>query len=320
MISIVVPVYNMENYLERCMNTLLAQTVNQYEIILVDDGSTDKSSQMCDRYTEDNPNLVKTIHKKNGGLSSARNAGMEMARGEYVVFPDPDDWVENNYVEQFLTLQNDEMDLICVGHYINYDTQQISVNKGQYRKIMQTQEAKKALLISPCMNGFAWNKLYRLDIIRKHGLKFLEDVGTTEDLDFTFCYLRYCRKICFAPEVRTYHYYQRSGAATHSGFSRHKVNSIRTYEKIIDDSKECPELLQAAKEEIANVAINLLWAFHNSFSDDIESKKILKKKLKQMMPFYLKSKTYGMGRKVQAVMAYVCLPVYCCIKNKVTKD
>lgn len=320
MISLVVPVYNMENYLDRCMNTLLAQTVNQYEIILVDDGSTDKSSQMCDRYTEDNPNLVKTIHKKNGGLSSARNAGMEIATGEYVVFPDPDDWVESNYVEQFLTLQNDETDLICVGHYINYDTNQISVNEGQCRRIMLKQEAQKALLISPCMNGFAWNKLYRLDIVRKQGLKFLEDVGTTEDLDFTFRYLQYCRKTCFVPEVRTYHYYQRRGAATHSGFSRHKVNSIRTYEKIIDASKDCPELLQAAKEEVANVAINLLWTFQNSFSNDIESKKLLKKKLKQMLPFYLKSKTYGLGRKVQALMAYVCLPVYSCIKNKVTKD
>lgn len=185
---------------------------------------------------------------------------------------------------------------------------------------MLKQEAKKALLISPCMNGFAWNKLYHLDIIRKYGLKFLEDVGTTEDLDFTFRYLQYCRKVCFAPEIRTYHYYQRNGAATHSGFSSHKVNSIHTYEKIIEASEDCPELLQAAREEIANVAINLLWVFHNNCSNDTESKNLLKKKLKQMLPFYLKSKKYGLSRKIQALMAYACLPVYSCIKNKVTKD
>lgn len=94
MVSIVVPVYNMEKFLPRCMDTLVSQS-SDYEIILVDDGSTDRSPELCDDYRQRYPSLVRVIHKRNSGLSSARNAGIEAAKGTYVIFPDPDDWVES---------------------------------------------------------------------------------------------------------------------------------------------------------------------------------------------------------------------------------
>lgn len=319
-VSLVVPVYNMEHYLERCMATLLMQTKKEYEIILVDDGSTDSSAEMCDKYAKIYADIVKVVHKQNGGLSSARNAGMKVATGSYVIFPDPDDWTEKNYVEELLKLQEEKVELVCVGYYIDYDTRQMIANEGQVGYVMSAKEAKKSLLIPPCMNGFAWNKLYNLDIIRKHELEFLDDVGTTEDLDFTFRYLEYCNNVCFAPEVRIYHYYQREGAATHSGFSRRKIDSIRTYEKIIANSQDCPELVQAAKEEICNIAINLLWVYENNSCKDIEAKQLLKKQLRNTLKYYLRSKRYGWGRKVQAMMAYVSLPLYCGIKNMLTKE
>ena len=319
-VSLVVPVYNMEDYLERCMTTLLAQTKKEYEIILVDDGSTDSSAEICDKYAEKYSDIVKVVHKSNGGLSSARNAGMRIAAGKYVIFPDPDDWTEKDYVEQLLKLQEKAVELVCIGHYINYDTKQVMANEGQVGCIMSADEARKSLLIPPCMNGFAWNKLYHLDIIREYGLEFLDDVGTTEDLDFAFRYLKHCNNVYFAPEVRTYHYFQRDGAATHSGFSKRKLESIHTYEKIIACSQECPELVQAAKEEICNIAINLLWMYQNDSCTDIEVKQLLKRQLKDTLNCYLKSKRYSLGRKAQAVMVYVNLPVYCKIKNMVTKE
>ena len=105
MISIVVPIYNMEKLLPRCMDTLVTQSL-AYEIILVDDGSTDSSPKICDDYMQMYPAFVRVVHKDNGGLSSARNAGMDVARGKYVIFPDPDDWVELDYVSQMVELQN----------------------------------------------------------------------------------------------------------------------------------------------------------------------------------------------------------------------
>ena len=105
MLTFAIPVYNMESLLERCMDTMLSQTCRDFEIILVDDGSTDASPALCDAYAAAHPGLIRVVHKPNGGLSSARNAGIDAARGEFIVFPDPDDWVEPEYVRHLLQLQ-----------------------------------------------------------------------------------------------------------------------------------------------------------------------------------------------------------------------
>lgn len=318
-LSLVVPVYNMEKYLSRCMNTLLFQTSNNYEIILVNDGSTDNSGSICDEYGKKYPNLIRVIHKENGGLSSARNAGICEARGKFVVFPDPDDWVEFDYVEQFLKLQKEvDADLVCTGYFVNYDDRQLSALSNQKKEIFNGKEAQRALLISPKMSGFAWNKIYRLDIIKKHNLHFLDDVGTTEDLDFVYRHLKYCNRIVFDPNQRTYHYYQREGAATRSGFTVHKMNSLHTYEKIMADTDDV-ELRSAAKDEFVTMSVNLLWMYENSETENKALKKQLLINIKDNLTEYMKSKNYGIGRKMQALLALLSPKIYCILKNSIQK-
>ena len=169
------------------------------------------------------------------------------------------------------------------------------------------------------MGGFAWNKLYHLDIIRKYNLRFLDNVGTTEDLDFTYRYLIHCDTVCFVPSIRLYHYYQRSGAATHSKFSLKKMETIRTYEKIIESSKD-DKLIQAAREEICNTAINLIWQYQNSNLQDKDVLKKLQRYARNYLRNYLHSTQYGKGRKLQAIMACHIPAVYTFFKNRVTKD
>lgn len=319
MISLVVPIFNMEQYLSRCMKRLLNQN-GDYEIILVDDGSTDSSATLCDGYAANHPQLVRVIHKENGGLSSARNAGMDAAQGEFVIFPDPDDWVEANFVDQLMELQEQyHTDLLCVGHYVDFDTCTVPANEGQVLQQMDGIQAQKALLIPPCINGFAWNKLYHLEIIRSNGLRFLDDVGTTEDLDFAFRYLQHCKQVVFSPEDRLYHYYQHSDAATHSSFSRRKLEAIRTYEKIIVASTDA-ELIRAAEEEICNTAVNLVWSYQNSHLRDDESWKQLRQNLKRYLRQYCTSSHYDSGRKVQAVLAYCTPKLYAWLKNRVSQE
>lgn len=319
LVSLVVPIYNMEEYLVRCMDTLLSQTVDTYEIILVDDGSTDNSSEMCDKYADKYKNKIRVVHKSNGGLSSARNAGIEAAQGKYVVFPDPDDWVEPNYVEQMLKIQAQyNADLVCVGHYIDYDNKSFPGTKEGSPILMDGKQAQKSLLLPLGINGFAWNKLYHIDIIRKNELTFGDDVGTTEDLDFAYRYLAFCNYVCFAPKEKVYHYYQRTGAATHNGFSLHKMNSIHTYEKIIKISDN-EETIRIAKEEICNTAINLLWMYCNSTYRDKTIKKKLLRNIKKYMKEYLCSTRFGIGRKVQAICILVSPGLYCGIKNIMTR-
>lgn len=319
MISLVVPVFNMEQYLPRCMERLLKQN-GDYEIILVDDGSKDDSAKLCDEYAMENPYLVRVIHKENGGLSSARNVGMDAAKGEFVIFPDPDDWVEINFVSRLMELQEKyHSELLCIGYNVDFDTHSVLANKGQFLQQMDGGYAQRALLMPPTINGFAWNKLYHLDIIRSNGLRFLDDVGTTEDMDFAFRYLQYCKRVVFSPEDRLYHYYQRSGAATHSSFSNRKLESIRTYEKMIVASTD-KELIRAAEEEICNTVVNLIWGYQNSHLRDDVTWKQLRYYLKRYLKQYCTSKRYDCGRKVQAVLAYCVPKVYVALKNRVNQE
>ena len=183
---------------------------------------------------------------------------------------------------------------------------------------MTARDARKALLLAPRLNGFAWNKLYRLDIIREHELRFLDDVGTTEDLDFVYRYLAHAQTVCHAPGLRTYHYYQRPGAATHSGFSSKKMGSIHTYEKILADTSD-RELARAAAEEICVTAVNLLWAWEMGERTDRAARKRLLAYIRQYLPVHLRSGRYGLGRKLQALTAAVSPKIFTRLKNAAQK-
>ncbi len=307
MITLAIPVYNMESLLPRCMDSMLAQTCRDFEILLIDDGSTDASGAMCDRYAAEHPDFIRVVHKPNGGLCSARNTGIREASGEFIVFPDPDDWVEPDYVQRLLELQQSgNMDLVCTGYYVDTDDTCVPGSGEGPKTIFTAEEARKALLLPPCMSGFAWNKLFRLELIRRHELLFLEEAGIREDLDFAYRYLGFCRKAVYWPEARTYHYYQRPNAATHSGFSPKKLAMFRTYEKIAADAQSwCPELADAAEELLCMNAVNMLWEWYACDRKDPAAKKKLVGYLRKYLMVHLRSNRYGSGRKLQAVTAAI---------------
>ena len=114
-VSVIVPVYNMEEYLPRCIESILAQTYRDFELILVDDGSSDNSGNMCDEYALKD-NRIKSVHKENDGVSSARNCGLQVAEGKYILFIDSDDFVDPSYIGELL--ENKEYDYVTAGHYI----------------------------------------------------------------------------------------------------------------------------------------------------------------------------------------------------------
>ena len=315
MLTLAIPVYNMESLLVRCMDTMLAQTCRDFEILLIDDGSTDASPVLCDGYAAEHPGFIRVVHKPNGGLSSARNAGIDAAKGEFIIFPDPDDWTEPQYVEHLLTLQREhDADLVCTGYFVADDSGSSPVSADTVPVVLSGPDAQRGLLLPPGLSGFAWNKLYRLDIIRENGLRFLDDVGVTEDLDFAYRYLAHAKTVCYAPALRTYHYYQRPGAATHSGYSSKKLGSIRTYEKILADTDD-RELADAAREEICVTAVNLLWAWEMGDRTDKAGRKALLGHIRRQLSVHLKSNRYGLGRKLQALTAAVSPKLFTRLKN-----
>lgn len=206
-LSIVVPVYNVEKYLKRCIESLIAQTFNDYEIILVDDGSTDKSGEICDKFSKLYEKIT-VIHKENGGLSSARNAGIDIATGEYIGFVDSDDWIEPDmYDNLYNVAEKYRLDMALCGVELDFEDGSSKIYYSiENFKILNKEEALRDIFVNSLFFEEAWNKIYRrhiFDTIRYPDGKIHEDT-------YIICkILDKCNKIGYIPNI-SYHYFQRS--------------------------------------------------------------------------------------------------------------
>ena len=181
MISVVVPVYNVRPYLEQCVDSILTQSYADLDVILVDDGSTDGSSDVCDRCAEGD-SRVKVIHKSNGGLSDARNVGVKAAVGEWIYFADSDDWLDSDAVRllyEFAVAH--DCDVVQGGLYYVYPDYLLCRNvsrKERTRSVLGRHEAMRELIINDRVKNFAWGKLYKAELIKDLDFpegKFFED-------------------------------------------------------------------------------------------------------------------------------------------------
>ena len=317
MITLAIPIYNQERFLHRCLRSILSQTDGDYEVLLIDDGSTDDSPGICDAYVVEHPERIRVIHKPNGGLSSARNAGIEAARGDFIIFPDPDDWVEPDYVEALLHYQRMYgADMVCLGHYVDTDVDSVPSNQRTQTAVMDGQQAQHGLLLEQYMGGFCWNKLYRVDLIRQNNLRFSSELGDTEDLGFTYRYLSFCETVCHIPSRRVYHYYQHRSSSTRRSFSVEKLGTLKTFEMIVSDSAQCdPELAQAAVGKICTEAVNLLWDYEISDTTLAEVRHDLLRHIRNALPQYLMSGDISLGRKFQALLAAVSPGLFVFVKK-----
>ena len=216
LISVIVPVYKVEDFLPRCVESVLAQTYPYLEIILVDDGSPDACGTICDGYAQKDPR-IKVIHKENGGLSSARNAGLDIAEGEYIAFLDSDDWVEPEAYETMLALaQKHGARLVCAGRYNVYgDEKVLGLCPKQEAKVSGETFAGMIFRWDHC-DSAAWDKLYHRSLwesMRYPLGKICEDVPVTYRLALEAGEVALCPK----PFIN---YYHRPGSITTSAVSQ----------------------------------------------------------------------------------------------------
>ena len=210
-VSIIIPVYNKESAVSSCLDSIIAQTFRDFECILVDDGSTDNSGAICDEYAKKDPRF-KPIHKKNGGVSSARNTGIQAAQGPFLIFCDSDDTIPPNALERLLfPLSSFEGDMV-VGDFdmvsIDPDKNIVRREKSYQRAYCEAEIANTTALYEFfCNNNMlsSCGKLYRRQIISDHQLRFDTNLIVLEDYAFVLDYLAHCQKICMIPEV-VYHY------------------------------------------------------------------------------------------------------------------
>lgn len=198
MISIIVPVYNSEETLARCLDSILCQTYSNYELILIDDGSTDSSFRIIEKYAISNPNIV-AIRKENGGVSSARNKGLDIAKGDFVCFVDSDDYIEPNYLEELHNcISNNDTDIaLCL---ISRSREKVSSTNTSYNS---KDDIIISILNNEEQNAGPYNKLFRKDIIGN--LRFAEDIFLGEDTLFCVEYAKQCRTAIRINKV-LYHY------------------------------------------------------------------------------------------------------------------
>jgi glycosyltransferase involved in cell wall biosynthesis len=182
LISVVVPVYKVEEYLDKCVESIINQTYKNLEIILVDDGSPDNSPKKCDEWSKKD-NRIKVINKKNGGVSSARNTGIDKSKGEWITFVDADDWIETTYVEDMYNISQDfDANYICCGYNKIYSENVESINSNGELIELNSRDYLTALLNVQNGYGFVHMKLINKDIIGK--VRFDEELPVGEDALF----------------------------------------------------------------------------------------------------------------------------------------
>lgn len=189
-ISVIVPIYNTEKFLRKCIESIVNQTLQEIEIILINDGSTDNSHNICLEYAEKYPEKIRYINNKNIGCSATRNLGIKLAQGEYIAFVDSDDYIEPNmYKEMYDLIIKNNFDLVITG--IKYLKKEIEFRK----RIPKLKLNNTEILYEKNLLCYVWNKLFKKDLITKNNLFFLKSSHFGEDMIFCFMYCLHIKSI-----------------------------------------------------------------------------------------------------------------------------
>ena len=273
MISIIVPVYNTAQYVEKCIISVLEQTYENFELILVNDGSTDGSDIICENYAQRDSRIV-YINKNNTGVSDTRNVGIKHAKGSFITFVDSDDWIDNDYLMAMYNGQKTyDADAVVMGLHMEYE------DSGKKKEIKVTTEedlldSKKALAyagnVEQPVVGFAVSKLFKIRTIKEYGILFDTSIAINEDSLFNYEVISHCRKIMRIPYAY-YHYRIRQGSATTlagSDLSKYRTRII-AFEKA--SKLEFPtEGYEEFFERISySLFKSIMYYVHNSFCSGI---------------------------------------------------
>ena len=218
-VSVIVPVYNVEGYLERCLDSIISQTFSNIEIICVDDGSTDRSGELLEKYSETDSRII-VLHKEHGGLSSARNVALSFVKGKYVCFVDSDDWLESNAIEELVSHMTGEIDIVAAGAYIEDEGGDSAERIKELKNIYTAKLSGAFPLDDNSINNVpivVWSKLFKSGIIKKTGLVFLDGCNY-EDNHFTIEYLVHSKSVFFVNK-NLYHYVRRENSISNSEYN-----------------------------------------------------------------------------------------------------
>lgn len=254
-LSVIVPVYNTAQYLDKCIGSILNSTYQNLEIICINDGSTDDSENVLNDLAKKD-SRIKVVHTQNGGVSKARNLGLSMAQGEFVSFVDSDDWIEPEYYTALLSEYTPDRQLWICEYCLNYESEQrkreIDIKSGEFSR----QQALTMLYSQDYFKGFLWNKIFLNSLIRRNKLDFDESIGYCEDLLFVTKYILICESVYYTI-TPLYHFRIRGGSATQSANYRNTWTGVKAYYSIVsllEQNRVQEDIIESAKSRIASLA------------------------------------------------------------------
>ena len=228
MVSIIVPVYNAEQYLRRCVDSILNQEYTDFELFLVNDGSTDSSGDICEEYGEKDPRVI-VIQKENTGVSDSRNQALDRARGKYLRFLDSDDWITPDATRLFVRAAEEYGCDMVISDFYRVVGERLSPKGDIEEEGVLTQEEFAAHMMENPADfyyGVLWNKLYRRDLVEEHNLRMDTNINWCEDFLFNLEYIRYA-KVFYALHAPIYYYVKRKGSLASQGISISKTVKMK---------------------------------------------------------------------------------------------
>lgn len=309
-VSVIVPVFNVEKYLVKCIESLINQSFSDYEIILVDDGSNDGSELICDKYAEKYKN-VKVLHKENGGLSDARNYGINYSNSKYVIFVDSDDYVSPDYVEYLVKLKKKYNCDIAISGYISEKFSGVVKNIVNSRTefLCLPKYAFQLVCYGRVVPIMAWAKIYNRQLLLKHPFpvgKLNEDVGTIYKLILA------SNKVAIGNRAN-YHYVQRPGSILHSDNKEKGFYGVVSAAKIVKVAKEKLKDNESVRAAYGRFIIESVGLLHRSSSDKniyLDGANLIKRKYNSSIfsVFFIKGLT--LSKRGQFILFYLSPKLY----------
>ncbi len=314
LISIIVPIYNVEKYLDRCINSIVNQSYKNLEIILVDDGSQDKCGEICDKWAN-NDERIKVIHKENGGLSDARNAGIEIAQGEYLSFIDSDDYIHKDFIKILYEncLKNDADISMCEVYITDKNEDTNREIKNENIKIIFSKDVLERKNNISCLGC---DKLYKKSIfnnVRYPKGKINEDVAVIYKIMY------YSNKISIT-DAKLYFYFNRPGSIMRKGFSKKRLDILdglrNQYEFFIERNEE--KYAYFILRDFLNSTLDLYEECLLLKEEKVEIKKILMKEYKKVYKKVVKNKNTNINMKIKYTI-YNFFPIIYVFISKMKK-
>ena len=285
-VSIICAVYNSEMYLDECIKSIQNQTYNNFELILVDDGSTDQSFDICKKYSKID-NRIKAFTKTNGGVSSARNYGISKSTGKFIAFIDSDDVFCNNMIEKLIKIYNNNKIELCIcGYNLFYKKKIVPVNSKE--RIVNNLQLKEELFENSSVGGYTWNKIFLSDIIHKNKLSFNEHLRMCEDLLFCFEYSKFVNS-CYICNDSLINYRIRERS-----ISRNSKNVLSIFDFF--------KIIKKHEENYLNYCEKIYYVSHCKYH------KVIKEKNKtELIKKVIKGEKISLKNKIRCIL-YLFLP------------